>query len=245
MDASSISLELIGSAAKIYRYSSPQQCTYEQALEYAGVPSVPRNFAVTEACKLRLMREINIVNAQHGGLPQFERTKEDYINRYKTIHDLIPLSVQIVKKHGRLLKMLGLPKLPPGSIIEPGRKRENLPSIYILNPKSGGKMGSTINNNLRRKAEAWTGERANAAAADDDEDFTLMDINDKESEEEGGRRALPSHRPRSASAARRSGTAAAAREARRSGTVAAGGRPQKGEYQAHHMVMKKDKHLYR
>ena len=98
-------------------------------------------------------------------------------------------------------------------------------------------MGSTINNNLRRKAEAWTGERANAAAADDDEDLTLMDIDDKESEEEGGRRVLPSRRPRSASAARRSGTAAAACEARRSGTVAAGGRPQKGEYQANHIIM--------
>ena len=61
---------------------------------------------------------------------------------------------------------------------------------------------------------------------------------------------MPSRRPRLASAARRSGTAAAAREARRSGTTAAAreargsgtaiatGRPQKGDtyYQAHLMV---------
>ena len=75
--ASFISIEMIGAAAKIFRNSSPQQCTLAEALEYAGIP---RDYANTEACKLRLTREINIANAQHDGLPQFGTTKGDYID---------------------------------------------------------------------------------------------------------------------------------------------------------------------
>ena len=159
--ASFISSELIGSAAKIYRYSSPQQCTYGEALEYAGIP---RDYANTEACKLRLTREINIANAQRDGLPQFGKTKGDYIDRYKIIYDSIPLSVSIANKHGRLLKMLGLPELPQGSILMNG-KQEFLPSVYILNSKNGKKTASAIAQHLGRKAKAWTTKRMDDAAA--------------------------------------------------------------------------------
>ena len=94
--ASFISIEMIGAAAKIFRNSSPQQCTLAEALEYAGVP---REFAITRVCTSRLTREIGIINAQYG-LPQFNLTKDVFKERYKAIFDSIPLSVSIENKHG-------------------------------------------------------------------------------------------------------------------------------------------------
>jgi len=79
--ASFISPEMIELAAKIFQYSSPQQCIYGEALEYAGVP---RNYANTEACKSRLRKEVDVMNVYHG-VPRFESTKDEFKNRYETI----------------------------------------------------------------------------------------------------------------------------------------------------------------
>ena len=153
--ASFISSELIGSAAKIYRYSSPQHCTYGEALEYAGIP---RDYANTEACKLRLTRDINIANAHHGA-PRFATSREEFKERYKVIFDSIPLSVSIGNKHNRLLRMIGLPLLPPPpfSIMVNGRK-EFLPSISTINPENGKKNPSAIAQHLSRKSKIWMQE---------------------------------------------------------------------------------------
>ena len=158
--ASFISSEFITAAAKIFRYSSPQTCSYAEALKYAGVP---REFAITGACISRLTREIGIINAYHGA-PRFEQNKDELKERYKAIFDSIPLHCIIENKHGRLLKMLGLPELPVGSILV-GGKKEFLPSIYIINSRSGRKTASAIAQHLGRKAKAWTSDRVNAATA--------------------------------------------------------------------------------
>ena len=160
--ASFLSVGMIGAAATIIRHSVTHQCTYAEALEYAGIP---RDHATTTVCASRLRREVGIINAHHG-LPQFELSREAFMRRYKAIFDSIPLSVSIANKHGRLLKMLGLPDLPPPpvSILVNGKK-EFLPSIYIINSKSGKKIASAIGQHLGRKAKAWTKKRVDAAAA--------------------------------------------------------------------------------
>ena len=94
--ASFISIETNGAAAKIFRNSSPQECTYAEALEYAGVP---RELAITGACISRLRKEIGIINAYHDA-PQFGSSKDEFKERYKVIFDSIPLSVSIENKHG-------------------------------------------------------------------------------------------------------------------------------------------------
>ena len=156
--ASFISSEMIGAAAKIFRYASPQQCTYGEALEYAGVP---REFAVTGACASRLTRDIGIINAYHGA-PLFEDTKDEFKRRYETIFRLIPCTVTIENKHNRLLRMIGLPLLPPPpvSIMVNGRK-EFLPSISTINPKDGKKNPSAIAQHLGRKSKTWMREMMN------------------------------------------------------------------------------------
>ena len=108
---------MIGAAAKIFHNSSPQKCTsYAKALEYAGV-----------------LQESMYINEQYG-LPQFDSAKDAFKERYKdnAIFDSIPLSVNIENKRSRLLKTLGLPKLPLGSILVGGKKEFNNYGKYLF-----------------------------------------------------------------------------------------------------------------
>ena len=118
--ASFVSSEFIDAAAKIIQYSSPQQCSYGEALEYVGVP---RDYANTVECKSRLRKEIDVINVYHG-VPRFKSSKNEFKNRYKTIFRLIPCTVTIENKHNRLLTIIGLPLLPPPpfSVMVNGKK---------------------------------------------------------------------------------------------------------------------------